>query len=43
MIGEGKFADSSLGNAVEKQIKTIENQGEKQIKVIEGHDKMVNV
>ena len=32
MIEQAKFTYSPLGKAIEKQIKTIEDQGEKQIK-----------
>ena len=35
---EAKFTYSPLGKALEKEIKTIEDQGEKQIKAIEEHE-----
>ena len=35
MIEQAKFTYSPLGNALEKQRKTIKNQGEKQIKALE--------
>ena len=35
VIEQAKFTYSSLGNAFEKQVKTIEDQGEKQIKTLE--------
>ena len=41
VIEHSKFAYSSLGNAFEKQRKTIEDQGEKQIKAIEEHMKQL--
>ena len=43
IIEEAKFTLSPFGKAVEKQIKTIENQGEKQIKAIQdqGHVKTI--
>ena len=33
IIEEAKFAHSFLGKALEKQIKTIEDQGQKQVQV----------
>ena len=41
MIEKGKFTYSPLGKALEKQIKTIEDQGKKQIKAIEDHGKQL--
>ena len=43
IIERAKFAYSPLGKALEKQIKTIEDQGEKQIKAIQnqGHVKTI--
>ena len=38
MMEEAKFTYSTLGKALEKQIKTTEDQGEKQIKAIEEHE-----
>ena len=35
IIQQAKFNYSPLGKAIEKQIKTIENQGEKQVKAIQ--------
>ena len=40
-IEQAKFTYSALPKALEKQIKTIENQGEKQIKAIEEHGKQL--
>ena len=37
VIEQAKFAYSPGGKALEKQTKTIEDQGEKQIKALEGH------
>ena len=39
MIEQAKFICFSTGKALEKQAKTIENQGKKQIKAIEDHGK----
>ena len=39
MIEQAKFAYSLLGEAFEKQTKTIEDQDKKQIKAIEDHGK----
>ena len=41
MIEQAKFTYYSLGKALEKQTKTIENQGEKQIKELEEHGKQL--
>ena len=41
IIEQAKFAYSSLGEAFEKQTKTIEDQGKKQIKAIEDHGKQL--
>ena len=43
IIEQAKFTYSSLGKALEKQIKTIKDQGEKQIKAIQdqGHVKTI--
>ena len=37
VVKQAKFAYSPLGNALEKQTKTIEDQGKKQIKAVEEH------
>ena len=39
LIEQAKFTYSPLGNALEKQTKTIEYQSKKQIKATEGHGK----
>ena len=39
MIEQAKFTYFPTGKALEKQAKTIENQGKKQIKAIEDHGK----
>ena len=39
-IEHAKFTDSPLGKALEKQIKTIKDQGEKQIKAIQDQGKL---
>ena len=39
VIEQAKFTYSPLGKALEKQTKTIEDQGKKQIKAIEDHGK----
>ena len=41
MIEEAKFTYSSLRKALEKQIKTIKDQGKKQTKGIEDHGKQL--
>ena len=41
MVEQAKFKYSSLGEAFEKQIKTIEDQGEKQIKALEEYEKLI--
>ena len=40
-IEQAKFTYSPLGEALEEQIKTIEDQGEKQIKALEEHGKQL--
>ena len=42
IIQQAKFAYSLLGKALEKQIKTIENQGKKQVKAIQDNKQIVN-
>ena len=42
IIQQAKFAFSPLGKALEKQIKTIEDQGKKQVKAIEYNKQIVN-
>ena len=42
IIQQAKFAYSPLGKALEKQIKTIEDQGEKQVKAIQDNKHLVN-
>ena len=42
IIQQAKFAYSPLGKALEKQIKTIENQGKKQVKAIQDNKQLVN-
>ena len=39
---QAKFTYSPLGQALEKQIKTIEDQGENQIKAIKGNRKQLD-
>ena len=41
MIEQVKFTYSPIAKALEKQIKTIEDQGEKQIKTLEEHGKQL--
>ena len=41
MTEQAKFTYSFLRKAVEKQIKTIENQGEKQVKTIDDYEKQL--
>ena len=41
MIGKAKFTYPTLGKTLEKQIKTIEDQGKKQIKAIQRHGKQL--
>ena len=41
IIEQKKFTYSPLGKALEKQIKTIEDQGEKQVKTLEEHEKQL--
>ena len=41
VIEQAKFIYSPLGRALEKQTKTIEDQGKKQIKAIEDHGKQL--
>ena len=43
IIQQAKFAYSPLGKALEKQIKTIENQGKKQVKAIQDNKQLVNI
>ena len=42
IIQEAKFNYSHLGKALEKQIKTIEDQGKKQVKAIQDNNQLVN-
>ena len=42
IIQQAKFAYSPLGKALEKQIKTIEDQGKKQVKAIQDDKQLVN-
>ena len=42
IIQQAKFAYSPLGKALEKQIKTIEDQGKKQVKAIQDNKQLVN-
>ena len=42
IIQQAKFAYSPLGKALEKQIKTIEDQGKKQVKAIQENKQSVN-
>ena len=42
IIQQAKFAFSPLGKALEKQIKTIEDQGKKQVKAIQDNKQLVN-
>ena len=41
MIDPAKFTYSPLGKALDKQVKTIEDQGEKRIKAIDQHEKQL--
>ena len=41
IIQQAKFTYSPLGKALEKQIKTIEDQGEKQVKAIQDNKHLV--
>ena len=43
IIEQAKFAYSPLGKALEKQIKTIEDQGKKQVKAIQDNKQLVNI
>ena len=43
IIQQAKFAYSPLGKALEKQIKTIEDQGKKQVKAIQDNNQLVNI
>ena len=43
IIQQAKFAYFSLGKALEKQIKTIEDQGKKQVKAIQDNKQSVNI
>ena len=43
IIQQAKFAYSHLGKALEKQIKTIEDQGKKQVKAIQDNKQSVNI
>ena len=43
IIQQAKFNYSPLGKALEKQIKTIEDQGKKQVKAIQDNKQLVNV
>ena len=43
IIQQDKFTYSPLGEAFEKQIKTIENQGKKQVKAIQDNKQLVNI
>ena len=42
IIQQAKFADCPLGKALEKQIKTIKDQGKKQVKAIQDNKQIVN-
>ena len=42
IIQQAKFAYSPLGKSLEKQIKTIEDQGKNQVKVIQDNKQLVN-
>ena len=42
IIQQAKFAYSPLGKVLEKQIKTIEDQGKKQVKAIQDNKQLVN-
>ena len=43
IIQQAKFNYSPLGKAIEKQRKTIENQGKKQVKAIQDNKQLVNI
>ena len=43
IIQQAKFNYLPLGKAIEKQIKTIEDQGNKQVKAIQDNHQLVNV
>ena len=43
IIQQAKFAYSLSGKALEKQIKTIEDQGKKQVKAIQDNKQLVNI
>ena len=43
IIQQAKFNYSPLGNAFEKQIKTIKDQGKKQVKSIQDNKQLVNI
>ena len=43
IIQQAKFAYSPLGKTLEKQIKTIEDQGKKQVKAIQDNKQLVNI
>ena len=43
IIQQAKFAYSPLGKALEKQIKTIEDQGKKQVKAIQDNKQLDNI
>ena len=43
IIQQAKFVYSTLGKALEKQIKTIEDQGKKQVKAIQDNKQLVNI
>ena len=43
IIQQAKFAYSPLGKALEKQIKTIEDQGKKQVKAIQDNKQLFNI
>ena len=43
IIQQAKFAYSPLGKAIEKQIRTIKDQGKKQVKAIQDNKQLVNI
>ena len=43
LIQQAKFNYSPLGKALEKQVKTIKDQGEKQVKAIQDNKKLVKI
>ena len=43
IIQQAKFTYSPLGKAIEKQIKTIKDQGNKQVKAIQNNNQLVNI